>query len=143
MAPEIVTLAREAVGPRGLVVDLVELPLVDVRGGFGELGEAAAGPAPDGVPPPVGADAPPAPGEVAHPLGGVASVIAAMHSTASPILVAIEVDCLWTAAAVGTDDPFWCLAPGPPDAGLRAEATPSRRGRATLDVSGLGFPNRR
>jgi hypothetical protein len=113
-APEIVTPpARLAparlVGICALVLGFLECPPLDLLAGAGEPGEA---PSPDGVLPPDGATAPPAPPaplDAADPSAVWASIEQARQSVRSAVLTDLDVDRLWT-AALATNHPFW--APG-------------------------------
>jgi hypothetical protein len=105
--PKIVTAPGRFAWIRVLVVCFDDLPPADLL----DDGETDDPPPPEGVPPPVGAIAPPTPVDAADPSGGWASVEQTRQSVRSAALTALEVDRLWT-AALATNHPSYSRASG-------------------------------
>ncbi len=116
---------------------MVELPLVDVED------DRDGALVPEGVPPPLGATAPP--GDAAELRGEPTSITTIKQQAKVAVLVASEVDRLWT-SALAMNYPFCAFcAPGPrlcPNLRLPRVRSGRQTAPATLDVSGYGPPNR-
>gem|GEM_PF-6405583 len=112
--PEIVTLVEWGVG----LLTLVELPPVGVA-----VGDRDGALVPEGVPPPLGATAPP--GDAAELRGEPTSITPIKQQAKVAVLVASEVDRLWT-SALAMNYPFCApsVLPGPDSAQPAPSSSP-------------------